>query len=77
MYFDFVIAVEDGAAMEDQHAIVQDCVKEAFGDQSVYEIEFGIRPYKPGTVGGWSDACIPYGDDGNTTIGQYLAGKTL
>lgn len=64
--FDYVVAAEHYEDAEDK-AI--EYAREAMKDYSVYDLDYTIDHGVKAV--GWSDDSLPYGGDGDKTIGDY------
>ena len=69
--FEYVIVVEDAATEHDIFWVAATNIKDALNDMSIYDVQYDFEEYTDGSIPDWSDVCIPYGGDGNTTTGQY------
>jgi hypothetical protein len=67
--YEYVVAAED---FDDARDVARDYALEAMKDWSTHELDYTI--FQGVTANGWTDDCLPYGGDGNKTIGEYKNG---
>ena len=68
----YVIAVSDSSSPLECLLIAQELAHESVRDCYSYDLDVSIKDYERDEVPDWNDDCIPYGNDGNTTIGDYF-----
>ena len=69
--FEYVIVVEDDDTFPEE--VAYEHLIEALRDMGKSGADISVRDYTPGNCSEWTDICIPYGGDGNTTTAEYLA----
>jgi hypothetical protein len=67
--FDYVVAADD---YDHAKEVAREYALEAMKDISVYELDYTIDHDRVSVW--WSDDCLPYGGEGNKTIGDYKNG---
>jgi hypothetical protein len=64
--YEYVVAAED---FNDANDVARDHALEAMKDLSTYELDYRI--FQGVAANGWTDDALPYGGEGNKTVGDY------
>ena len=64
--YDFVVVAKD---MEEAYQIGHENIQEALSDMSSHDVDLHVVTGVHAE--GWDDRCIPYGSDGDITVGEY------
>lgn len=64
--YDFVVVAKD---ISEAYQVGQENVRDALSDMSSRDVDLHV--VSGVHADGWDDRCIPYGGDGDITIGEY------